>query len=72
MVYEEGEKKMTYSSGDDETEIDFGLVERESRKFLKNVKVISWELQHRLMVVDVKKKNPFKRIKMKRKMQWRV
>ena len=38
----------------------------------KDVKVIPWELQHRLVIVDVKKKNLFKRIKMKRNMQWMV
>ena len=48
-------RKMTYSSGGDEIEIDFVLMEKESRKFLKDVKVISWELQHKLVVVDVKK-----------------
>ena len=58
-------RKVIYSSGDNETEIDFALVEKESIKFLKNVKVIPWELQHRLVVVDVKKKNLFRRMKMK-------
>ena len=62
---------MTYSSGG-KTKIDFVLVKKESRKFLKDVKVISWELQNRLEVVDVKKENLFKPIKMKQNMQWRV
>ena len=60
---------MTYNSGGNETEIDFVLVEKESRKFLKDVKVIPWELQHRLVVVDVKKENLFKHMKMKWNMQ---
>ena len=47
-------------------------MEKESKKFFKDVKVIPWELQHRLVVVDVKKENLFKRIKMKRNMKWRV
>ena len=34
-------RKMFYSSGGNETEIDFVLMEKESRKFLKDVKVIS-------------------------------
>ena len=59
-------RKVIYSLGDNETEIDFALVEKESIKFLKNVKVIPWELQHRLVVVDVKKENLFRRMKMKR------
>ena len=52
-------KKMTYSSGGYETEINFVLVEKERRKFLKDVKVIFWELQQRIVAVDVKKKNLF-------------
>ena len=52
----------------------FGLVEKlfcfgekESRESLKEVKVITWELQHRLVVVDVKKENLYERIKIKTK-----
>ena len=33
-------RKVIYSSGDNETEIDFALVEKESIKFLKNLKMI--------------------------------
>ena len=58
-----------YSSDDNKTEIDFVLVEKESRKFFKDVKAIPWELQHRLVVVDVKKENLFKHIKIIRNMQ---
>ena len=32
------------------------LVSKENRKFLKDVKVIPWELQHRLLVADVDKR----------------
>ena len=65
-------KKVTYSSGGNKTEIDFVLMQKESRKFLKDVKVISLELQHRLVVVDVKKKNLFKCIKKKQNMQCKL
>ena len=65
-------RKVTFSSGGNENEIDFVLVEKESSKFLKDVEMISWEIQHRLVVVDVKKENLFKHIKRKRIMQWRV
>ena len=34
-------RKLTNSSGDNETEIDFALVGKESRKFLKDVKIIT-------------------------------
>ena len=61
--------KVTYSSCGNEAEINFVLVEKECRKFLKDVKVTLWELQHKLVVVDVKKVNLFKHIKMKQDMQ---
>ena len=57
---------VTYSSDGNKTKIDFVLVEKESRNFLKDVKVIPWELQHRLVAVDMKKEKLFKY------MQWRV
>ena len=44
---------MTYSSGGNDTEIDFVLVGKEKRKYLRDVKVIPGELQHQLVVVDV-------------------
>ena len=45
---------MTYGSGGNDLQIDFVLVEKEKRKYLRDVKVIPGEeLQHRLVVVDV-------------------
>ena len=41
-------RKVTYSSGGNDTEIDFVLVGKEKRKYLRDVKVIPTELQHRL------------------------
>ena len=35
-------------------EIDFVLVGRQSRKYVRDTKVISWELQHRLVAVNLK------------------
>lgn len=49
-------RKVTFSAGGNETEIDFVLVSKEDRKFLRDVKVIPWELQHRLVVTDLDKK----------------
>ena len=40
------ERKITFKSGNNESEIDFILVSKENRKFLKDVKVIPWELPH--------------------------
>ena len=65
-------RKVTYSSGGNETEIDFVLVVKESRKFFTDVKVIPWKLQHRFVVVDVKKENQFKCMTMKQNRQWKI
>ena len=49
-------RKIIYSVGGCETEIDYVLVGEKYRKYIRDVKVISWELQHRLVVVDLDKK----------------
>ena len=49
-------KKITYGSGCNESDINFCIIGKVDRKFLKNVKVITGELQHNLVVVDVDKK----------------
>ena len=46
---------MTYSIRGYGTEIDFVLVGKRNRKYLKDVKVISGELQHRLVVKELVK-----------------
>ena len=62
---------MTYSSGGNDTEIDFVVVGKEKGKYLRDVKVILGELQHRLMVVDVEQKLK-KSVKKSRRVRWRV
>ena len=47
---------MTYNAGGNVTEINFVLVGKENRKYLRDVKVIPDELQHRLVVTDLVKK----------------
>ena len=55
--FRKGEKrKVTYSAGGNESEVDFVLVGKGNRKYLRDVKVIPGELQHRLVVVDLVKK----------------
>ena len=55
--FRKGEKrKVTYSAGENVSEIDFVLVGKGNRKYLRDVKVILGELQHRLVVVDLVKK----------------
>ena len=63
---------MTYSSGGNDTEIDFVLVGKEKRKYLRDVKVIPGELQHSLVVVDVEKRKLKKSGKKSKRVRWRV
>ena len=49
-------RKITYSAGGCETEIDFVLVREKYKNYIRDVKEISWEFQHRLVVVDLDKK----------------
>ena len=56
---------MTYSAGGNQSEIDFVLVGKGNRKYLRDVKVIPGELQHRLVVVDLVKKKVKKVVRKK-------
>ena len=59
-------RKITYSAGGCGTEIDFALVGEKYRKSISDVKVISWELQHRMVVVDLDEKVLKKVVRKKR------
>ena len=48
-------RKITYSAGGCGTEIDFVFVGEKYRKYISDVKVIPQELQHRLVVVNLKR-----------------
>ena len=48
---------------ENETEIDFALVDKNNRKYLKDMKAIPLELQHRLVVTDTDKKKLMKVVK---------
>ena len=63
---------MTYSSSGNDTEIDFVLVGKEKRKYLRDVKIIPGELQHRLVVVDVEERKLKKSVKKSKRVRWRV
>uniref|UniRef100_A0A0L8HA70 Endonuclease/exonuclease/phosphatase domain-containing protein n=1 Tax=Octopus bimaculoides TaxID=37653 RepID=A0A0L8HA70_OCTBM len=56
-------RKVTFNAGGNETEIDFMLVGRENRKYLRDVKAIPGELQHRLVVADLDKRKVKKHVK---------
>ena len=55
--------KITYTMGGNETEIDFVLVGKNNIKLLKDVKAISWKLQHQLVVTDIEKRKLKKIVK---------
>ena len=65
---------MTYTSGGNDTEIAFVLVGKEKRMYmyLRDVKVILKELQHRLVVVDVEEQKLKKSVKKSRRVRWSV
>ena len=68
-------RKITFKSGNNESEIDFILVNKGNRKHLKEVKVILWKLQHRLLVADVDKRKLNKVIKKEsrvKRMVWKL
>ena len=50
------ERKVTYSVGENESKIDVLLMGNGNRKYLRDVKVLPGELQHRLVVMDLVKK----------------
>ena len=54
--YKAKKRKITYSAGGCETEIDFVIVGKKYRKYVRDVKVIPWKLQHRLVVINLDKK----------------
>ena len=54
--YKAGKRKITYSAGGCGTEIDFVLVGKKYKKYVRDVKLIPCELQHKLVVVDQKKR----------------
>ena len=58
-------RKVTFRSGDYKTEIGFALIAQKHLRYLRDVKVIPGELQHRLVVIDMVKKKIIKEIKRK-------
>ena len=70
--YKKDKRKVTYSSGGNDTEIDFVLVEKEKRKYMRDVKVIPGESQHNLVVVDAEEQKLKKSVKKSRRVRWTV
>ena len=56
-------RKIRYSMGGNETEIDFVLVGKNNKLYLKDMKAIPWKLQHQLMVTDIDKRKLKKVVK---------
>ena len=47
---------MTLRVGENETEIDFVLIKKEHRRHIQNVKAITGEFQHALVIADIDKR----------------
>ena len=70
--FRKGEKKkVMYSTGENEREIDFVLVGKGNRKYLRDAQVIPCELMHRLVVTDVVKKK-VKKVAIERRKVWKL
>ena len=70
--FEKEQRKITYSMGGNETEIDFALVGKNNRTYLKDVKAIPWELQHKLGETDIDKRKLQKVVKNEQTFKRRV
>ena len=70
--FEKEQRKITNGMGENETEIDFVLVGKNNREYLKDVKAIPWELQHRLVVTDIDKRKLKKVVKNEQTFRRRV
>ena len=53
MVKEREKRKATFRIVENETEINFVLIKKEHRWFMKNVKAIPGEFQHALVVANI-------------------
>ena len=53
--YKADKRKIIYRAGGCETKIDFVLVGKKYRKYIRDMKVIPREVQHKLVVVDLDK-----------------
>ena len=51
----EEKRKVTFRMVGNEIEIEFVLMKKKHRQFIQNVKAISEEFQHALLVVDIDK-----------------
>ena len=66
------QRKITFGMCGNETEIDFVLVGKSNRKYLKDVKAIPWMLQHWLVVTDIDKRKLKKVVKNKQSVRRRA
>ena len=59
------QRKIIFSMGGNEIKIDFVLVGKSNKNYLKDVKAIPCDLQHRLLVTDIAKRKLQKVVKKK-------
>ena len=68
-----GEKrKVTYSTGENEAEIDFALVVNGNRKYLRDMKAIPGDLHHSLVVMELVKKKMVRKEAIERRKVWKL
>ena len=65
-------RTITFKSDKNESEIVFILVSKKNRQLLKDVKVIPWELQHRLLLANVEERKLNKVVKKKSRVKLMV
>ena len=52
----EEKRKVTFGMRENEAEIDFVLIRKDHRRFIRNVKAIPGEFQHALVIADIEKR----------------
>ena len=53
LVHKKHNRKVTFNAGEFATEIDFVLVGKEQRKYLKDIKTVPWKLQPMLFFSNI-------------------
>ena len=63
--FEKEQRKTTYSIDGNKTDIDFVLVGKSNRKYLKDIQAILWELEHKQVITEIDIRKLMKAVKNK-------
>ena len=72
MICKKGAEKNSIQCGGNKSKIDFVLMSKNNRKYLKDVEAISWELQHRFVVTGIDERKLKKVVKNEQTIRRRV